>query len=235
MLSTVGSYKMKIIALKCPQCGAHLESSRTLCEHCGTTVRLAEDKQKFIGTGIACPQCNANNQIDDKHCGSCGENLIAICPVPNCLAKNNIWRKFCKKCGRNIIGFHIEMLENAQAKFKEEIQHHAAEIDRIQKDLPASAGREKGIKIFIWIIGGLISLAFLANKDGGWVGTVITLIITGFIAGCYHSSEDHNLLNSLALHKEDLERLQENYEMNEMKLARIRSTAIKTPAIETEE
>lgn len=221
---------MKVIALKCPQCGAHLESNRTLCEHCGTTVRLSEDRQHFIGTGIACPNCNANNQIGDKHCGSCGENLIAVCPVPNCLAENNIWRKFCKKCGRNIVGFHIEMLEDAQAKFKEKMQHHLDEIDRIQKELPGSKGREIGIKLFIWIIGGLISLAFLGGGKDGWIGTVITLIITGLIAGCYHSSEDHNLLNSLALHKEDLERLQESYEINEMKIERIKSSANKSTA-----
>jgi hypothetical protein len=214
---------MKVIALKCPECGAQLESSRTLCEHCGTTVRLAEDKQNFIGTGIACPQCNANNHIDDKHCGSCGENLMAVCPVPNCHTQNNIWRKFCKKCGRNIIGYHIEMLEDAQAKFNEEIQHHSAEIDRIQNDLPGSKGREKGIKIFIWIIGGLISLAFLSGKNG-WIGTVITLIITGLIAGSYHSSEAHNLLNSLVMHQEDIERIQECYETNQLKLERIKQS-----------
>jgi hypothetical protein len=220
---------MKVIVLKCPQCGAQIESSRTHCEHCGTTVKLDEDKQNFVGTGIACPQCNANNQINDKHCGSCGENLIAICPVPNCHTENNVWRKFCRKCGRNIIGFHIEMLENAQAQFKEKIQHHSAEIDRIQKDLPGSKGRETGIKLFILIIGVLISVAFLSSNNN-WTGVVITLIITGIIAGCYHSSEDHNLLNSLALHKEDLERLQQSYEINEMKLTHIKSGENKTTA-----
>lgn len=221
---------MKVIVLKCPQCGAHLESNRTLCEHCGTTVKLSDDRQHFIGTGIACPNCNTSNHVGDKHCGSCGEKLIAVCPVPNCLEENNVWRKFCRKCGKNIIGFHIEMLEAAQVTFKEEMQHHADEIDKIQKLLPNSKGRETAIKMVIWVIGAIIALAFWGGGKDGWIGAVITLIITGLIAGCYHSSEDYNLINSLELHKEDLERIKENYEINEMKLERIKSGPNKSTA-----
>ncbi len=213
---------MKVIALKCPQCGAHLESNRTLCEHCGTTVRLSDDKQHFIETGVACPNCGAINHIGDKHCGSCGVKLVSICPVPNCHEENSVWRKFCRKCGRDIIGYHIEMLEEAQAKFHEELQYHSDEIERIQKELSGSR-RETGVKLFIWIIGGLISLVFL-SVENGWIYTVITLIITGLIASCYHSSEDHNLRNSIAMHQGDLERIQQSLELNTSKLSQIRST-----------
>lgn len=211
---------MKLIVLKCPACGAHLESNKTHCEHCGTTVKLSDDKQHFIGTGVSCPKCDAANHIGDKHCGSCGEKLISICPVPNCHEENSIWRKFCRKCGRDIVGHHLEMLEAAQAKFYEELQHHSSEIDRIQKVLSGSKVRESGVKLIIWIIGGLISLAFLSGNNG-WVGTVITLVITGFISWLYHSSEEDNLRNSLAMHQEDIERIQERHDTNQLKLERI--------------
>jgi hypothetical protein len=212
---------MKVIVLKCPACGAHLESNRTHCEHCGTAVKLSDDKKHFIGTGVSCPHCGEGNHIGDKHCGSCGAKLISICPVPNCHEENNVWRKFCRKCGRDIIGYHVEMLEITQATFYEELQQHSREIDRIQKELSGSKGRETGVKVTIWIIGGLISLAFLSAQNG-WIGTVITLIITGLIAGCYHSSENENLLNSLVMHQEDIERIQEHYETNQLKLERIK-------------
>ena len=212
---------MKVIVLQCPACGAHLDSNRTRCEHCGTTVKLSDDKQHFIGTGVSCPKCDATNHIDDKHCGSCSAKLISICPVPTCHEENNVWRKFCRKCGRDIIGYHVEMLEKAQAKYYEELQHHSSEIDRLQKEVSGCKGRTTGVKLLIWLIGGLISLAFLSEKDG-WIGTVITLIITGLIAVIYHSSEDDNLLNSLAMHQKDIERIQECYETNQLKLERIK-------------
>lgn len=212
---------MEIIVLKCPQCGAHLESNRTICEHCGSAVRLSDDKQQFIGTGVSCPNCGTNNNVGDKHCGSCGAKLIAICPVPNCHEENNIWRKFCKKCGKNIIGYHIELLETEQAKFSEELKYHTDEIDRIQSELDGSKGREIGVKLIILLVGIVISLAFLSGKNG-WIGALITMVIIGIIAGCYHSSEQSNLLNSLALHQEDKERIQESYESNHLKLERIK-------------
>jgi hypothetical protein len=213
---------MKAIVLNCPQCGAHLDSSRSLCEHCGTTVRLSDDKQHLIGTGISCPSCNTNNQFGDRHCGSCGEKLIVACPVPNCLEENNVWRKFCKKCGKEIIGFRVEMLEAAQAKYKEEMEKHLGEIERVLKELPKSKGRETSVKIFTWITGVIIALAFLLSGGKGWIGTILTLLIAWIISSNYHSTENYNLLCSLELHEEDVERLKQHYEANQAELAKIR-------------
>lgn len=208
---------MKVVVLKCPQCGAQLESNRTLCEHCGTNVRLSDDKQQFVGLGIACPECGTTNQFGDKHCGGCGYSLISVCPIPSCHEENNVWRKFCRKCGRDIIGYHMKMFEDLQQSSREEMQHHQDAIDNIQQTLlPASKGRVLMARFIIGFAGALIAFAI-----GNSVGGVIALIITALVVYFYESSEIENLQSSLILHRNDLERLKENYQTSEAKLARI--------------
>lgn len=214
---------MKSIALKCPQCGANLEKKSNRCEFCGTNVKLSDDKQHFVGTGLSCPKCDFNNQIGDQYCGNCGCDLITVCPVPNCLEPNSIWRKFCKKCGCNIADKHIELLKTANEKYNKEIEYHSNEINRIKKCLPESRRREIVVKSLIGVTGGIIALFFLSIEDGGWVGTVITGLITAGIVAGYNSSEEYNLLASIAVHSDDLERVSEKHRINlqELKLLKL--------------
>jgi|GEM_PF-3028373 len=209
---------MKSIALKCPQCGANLKEKCNRCEFCGTSVKLSNDKQHFVSIGLSCPECDANNQIDDKHCGNCGCDLVANCPVPNCLEPNSVWKKFCKKCGCNIAETRIGLLEEANRKFEKDIEYHLSEMKRIEKRLPESKSRETLVKFFIGVVGAIIAFAFLSAGDGGWIGTFIVGLITlGIVAG-YKSSEEYNLLASMAVHQDDLERASDKREINSQKL-----------------
>jgi uncharacterized membrane protein len=212
---------MKSLSLKCPQCGANLQTNSNQCEFCGTNVKLSEDKQQFVGTGISCPKCSSENQIEDKHCGHCGSDLISVCPIPNCLEKNYVLRKFCKKCGCNLAETHFNLVQEEYNKYEKQIEYHQNEINKIEKRLPESKSRETIVKFFISVIGGIIALLFLS--EGWWVGTIITILITfGIIAG-YKSSEEYNLRASIAVHQDDLERMIRKNEINFSVLNRLNS------------
>ena len=212
---------MKVFVLKCPQCGAQLEGNRTLCEHCGTSVRFSEEKQEFIGLGIACPKCRATNQHGDKHCGTCGEALIFLCPSPSCHEENNIWRKFCRKCGRDIVSFHISILEDFRRKANDEMQRHRMAIDNIKQTLPASEGRVLLVRSIIGVVGALVALALFGVH---WIWSLISAVIAALIVYFYESSEIDNFQSALALHANDLAQLQEKYEASEAELARLISS-----------
>ena len=206
---------MKVSVLKCPQCGAPLEGNRTLCKHCGTTVRLSDDKQQFVGLGIACPECGATNQFDDKHCGGCGHALVSVCPDPSCHEDNNVWRKFCRKCGLDIIGYQTKIFEELQQSNIENMQHHQTAVDNIRHTLlPASKKRVLMAQFIIGFVGVAIAFAF-----GNWFGGIVVLIITALVVYLYESSEVENLQSSLRLHTDDLERLKEAYQASKEKLA----------------
>jgi len=97
------------------------------------------------------------------------------------------------------------------------MQHHQDAIDNIQQTLlPASKGRVLMARFIIGFAGALIAFAI-----GNSVGGVIALIITALVVYFYESSEIENLQSSLILHRNDLERLKENYQTSEAKLARI--------------
>ena len=219
---------MKSVALQCPQCGAPLNSESSRCEFCGTTVRLSEDRQHFIGVSVTCPNCNTNNHIGDKHCGSCGASLVLACSMPNCQGENSVWRKFCKKCGRNIAETQIALLEEDRATCEREIEFHTQEIKQIENSLPASKNRELLVKSIIGIIGGLIGFAILASAgkgqegSGATIGAIVVFIITALCVFGYNSEEEYNLVASAVTHNEDLERLQKKHSETVENLERLK-------------
>jgi len=134
------------------------------------------------------------------------------------LEPNSVWKKFCKKCGCNIAETRIGLLEEANRKFEKDIEYHLSEMKRIEKRLPESKSRETLVKFFIGVVGAIIAFAFLSAGDGGWIGTFIVGLITlGIVAG-YKSSEEYNLLASMAVHQDDLERASDKREINSQKL-----------------
>lgn len=220
---------MKSVVLQCPQCGAPLNSDSSRCEFCGTTVRLSEDRQHFIGVSVTCPNCNANNHIGDKHCGSCGASLVLACPMPNCQGENGVWRKFCKKCGRNIAETQMALLEEDRATCEREIEFHTQEIKQIENSLPESKNRELLVKSIIGIVGGLIGFAVLASAgkgqegSGATIGAIIIFAITAAIVWGYKSEEDYNLIASVVMHSEDLERLKKKHSDTVEKLVQLQA------------
>ena len=224
---------MKPFVLKCPQCGAQLEGNRTLCEHCGTSVRLSEDQQELVGIGVACPRCAATNQHGDNHCGKCGEPLTYLCPSPSCHQENSVWRKFCRKCGRDIVSFQISLIEDTRQKSVNEMQRHQTAIDTINQTLPASRGRVLLVRSITGAVGALVALGFIAESH--WIVGIICALVTAFVVHFYDSSEIENLQAALALHTDDLARLQEKHQASEAARARIKgssgSQALPSPQI----
>lgn len=211
---------MKLIVLKCPQCGAQLDGNSTRCDHCGTSVRLSEDKGELLGLGVSCPTCGSSNQAGDKHCGNCGEALTSVCPVPKCHEENVVWRKFCRKCGQDIIRYRISLLEKTRQKSFDEIQRHQLAISDLKQTLSASRGRATLVKSLIGVAGGLVAVGVMA--DSLIIGTIIGVVIA-LIVFNYESSETNNLESAMAQHSDDLLRFNEKYQASDAALKRLNS------------
>lgn len=64
----------KIIALKCPSCGANISRDTKNCEYCGTALVFQQDQSTLVASGLTlCPVCGASNPIGRWFCVNCGE------------------------------------------------------------------------------------------------------------------------------------------------------------------
>ena len=198
---------VNLVALQCPQCGAGIDRTGTVCQYCGTTVRLSEDGRSLHVTGLRCTRCQTENEPGDKHCASCGEALTVTCPDLTCRQHNSVWRKFCLKCGQNIFELRFNLLQTSRNEAISALSQHKSEIEELMKALPTSKVRERLVQALIATAGGLVAFLLLASDHP--VVALVAAAISAVVVFAYASDEVRNLAASLTMHRADTERLQE--------------------------
>ena len=103
-------------ALICPQCGSsdleEISWDRRRCRHCGTEMRLSDDRNRVELLQWVCPRCGTNNAVGTNFCRQCGEPLAVRCP--HCGQEEYIGSRFCPNCGRSLEGAPPVLEEPAQ-------------------------------------------------------------------------------------------------------------------------
>ena len=66
---------MKLITLKCPNCGALVPKETMTCKYCGAHVLLSPDGHLTSKAIVVCPKCGSKNAKGSWFCMSCG-NII---------------------------------------------------------------------------------------------------------------------------------------------------------------
>ena len=65
-----------IKGLKCPNCGANISNTGTVCNYCGLRIVLSDDGMKSATLGILCPHCGENGRQTERFCSKCGTALL---------------------------------------------------------------------------------------------------------------------------------------------------------------
>jgi hypothetical protein len=68
-----------IKGLKCPNCGANISDTGTVCNYCGCRIVLSDDGMKLAPVGVLCPDCGENNGQTERFCNKCGTALLRNC------------------------------------------------------------------------------------------------------------------------------------------------------------
>lgn len=118
----------EIKALNCPNCGASIPDTSKACSHCGSSVILSDDRQKFVLAGTICPKCGVDNKEQHRFCSKCGENLFKGCP--KCHREIGLDAIHCPFCGDNIDNAAKEK-EIALAKYTDSLR----QVELLQQKL----------------------------------------------------------------------------------------------------
>jgi predicted RNA-binding Zn-ribbon protein involved in translation (DUF1610 family) len=66
----------RVVALRCPNCGAFLERGQMKCQYCGAELILLPDGSSFrFRSEMVCPNCGAINERSSWFCVSCNTIL----------------------------------------------------------------------------------------------------------------------------------------------------------------
>lgn len=65
---------MKVMELRCPNCGAMVSRETMKCKYCGANLVLVQDKLTLRNT-MSCPKCGTSNGEGSFLCVNCGEVL----------------------------------------------------------------------------------------------------------------------------------------------------------------
>lgn len=117
----IKSYRQQIQDIKgivrCPQCGAEVQSGVAFCSSCGAPM----PKVQPVNTDdmVRCEGCGAMNKKGVRFCTSCGKPMVQVATpetagesvtesavqdkvCPNCGAKNEPDVAFCTECGTKL-------------------------------------------------------------------------------------------------------------------------------------
>jgi len=154
---------MNVETLNCPNCGAGVESDRTLCEFCRTRLKT-----------VACPDCLGLMFFGNKFCGHCGaeatvaetshDNASGKCPrcqielVELDIAENEL--RQCERCDGMWVD--VETFENICA----DREKQSAVLYFVAKKQPIQEGRPKISYVPCPDCGQLMNRSNFANSSG---------------------------------------------------------------------
>jgi hypothetical protein len=68
-----------IKGLKCPNCGANISNTGSVCNYCGSRIVLSDDSMRLAPVGILCPHCGENDRQTERFCNKCGTAIPGNC------------------------------------------------------------------------------------------------------------------------------------------------------------
>ena len=103
----IKSYRQQIQDIKgvvrCPQCGAEVQSGVAFCSSCGAPM----PKVQPVNTGdmVRCEGCGAMNKKGVRFCTSCGKPMVHVATsetTGESVTESAVQDKVCPNCGANI-------------------------------------------------------------------------------------------------------------------------------------
>lgn len=122
---------MKVHSLKCPSCGAAMQSDSTTCPYCGVRVELVPELQQMRLLGFPCPRCGTLADKTARFCSECGETLLIKCP--DCRKDIPLSAHVCPNCGRNRAA--VSIIAEADEKRKRIESQTVARLEQLREDV----------------------------------------------------------------------------------------------------
>lgn len=138
-----------IKGLKCPNCGASISNTGTLCDYCGCRIVLSDDGTKLAPGGILCPRCGENHSQTERFCSKCGTALPG--------------NSHSLDQGIQITNEHCPSSGNDETSLRrEKVARELAELERANRLLSAKLDKAESP-------AGLIAPTILAMFAGGGI------------------------------------------------------------------